>query len=53
MIHLFLYLQVLELLTHISKRIKSRPNVPLPLISLLSVFTDTHQPPQVTVSNQC
>ncbi|XP_064386642.1 proteasome adapter and scaffold protein ECM29-like isoform X2 [Halichondria panicea] len=39
--------KVLELLTHISKRIKSRPDVPLPLIALLSVFTDTHHPPQV------
>lgn len=34
-------LQVVELLTHVSKRLRNRPAVQLPVDKLLTQFTDT------------
>ena len=45
--------KVLELLTHISKRLKSRPAVQLPMDALLGQFANPESPPQIVVSTQC
>ena len=42
--------KVMELLTHISKRLKSRPAVKLPMEVLLGQFSSPDSPPQVVVS---
>ena len=42
--------QVLELLTHVSKRVKSRPAVQLPVEQLLAQFTDPASPATVVVT---
>ena len=44
-----LRMQVMELLTHISRRLKSRPEVQLPVEQLLLQFTDPSSPPAVVV----
>ena len=44
--------QVLELLTHVSKRVKSRPAVQLPVEQLLAQFTDPASPATVVVTNK-
>ena len=42
--------KVLELLTHVSKRLKSRSNVKLPMDALLTQFCNPESAPQVVVS---
>ena len=42
--------KVMELLTHISKRLKSRPAVQLPMDALLTQFSNTESRPKVVVS---
>ena len=44
--------KVLELLTHISKRLKSRPAVQLPMDALLGQFANPESPPQIVVSTR-
>lgn len=42
--------KVLELLTHVNKRLKSRPAVQLPMDALLGQFSNPESLPQVVVS---
>lgn len=44
--------KVLELLTHVKKRLKSRPAVQLPMDTLLGQFANPESPPQVIVRIQ-
>jgi len=49
MCSLLLWLQVMELLVHINKRVKSRPKVLLPVVDLIAQFRDPNVSPFVTV----
>ena len=42
--------KVMELLTHVSKRLKSRPTIQLPMEALLAQFSDAKSTPKVAVS---
>ena len=44
------FCQVLEILTHVNKRLHSRPAVLLPMATLLARFTDQDSSPQAAVS---
>lgn len=43
--------KVMELLVHINKRLKSRPQVALPMEHLIAQYNDPANPSMVTVSN--
>ena len=43
--------QVVEILTHVSKRLRSRPEILLPMAALLEQFTSSDSAPQVVVSD--
>ena len=45
--------KVLEILTHISKRVKSRPFLLLPMATLLEQFTSPGSSPLAAVSSRC
>ena len=44
--------QVLELLNHVSRRLKSRPSVLLPVESLLTQFQEPSSPPAAKVNGR-
>jgi proteasome component ECM29 len=50
MITCIVLLQVMELLVHVNKRLKSRSRIQLPMEQLLALFQDPSATPFVTVS---
>ena len=47
---MIVFVQVMELLVHVNKRLKSRGKIQLPVGALLSLFQDAGATPFVTVS---